>query len=75
MVGLHAGLLYPMTHLTQERTRWELALLAAELNASIYAAYLQQHGLPSVPMQAGMDQRPHGMLGREVAVLAHPLLG
>lgn len=43
---------------TKERTRWELALLIAELNAGIYAAYLQQHGLPSVLMQAKKRRTP-----------------
>lgn len=43
---------------TKERTRWELALLVAELNAGIYAAYLQQHGLPSMPMQAKKRRMP-----------------
>lgn len=46
------------TNSPKEPTRWELALLVAELNAGIYAAYLQQHGLLSVPAQAKKRRTP-----------------
>lgn len=48
----------PATNSAKEPTRWELALLVAELNAGIYAAYLRQHGLASVLKQAKKRRTP-----------------